>query len=865
MIILFVCATVWWGKDANWVASVQPKACDLEILSNTEISIKGKRYKLDEEKQCFLFNNSVTIKSVKISDTISKGRLSIFLIVGTICFVLGCASLVLLGRIIKKNRKKKNAAVVEPKGTDSGECSAAAVAEAEAGANSEKSKEENSSSTDDVMPNRQEEELNKDVISKNQLVSDLFKDIISEDSSFAQAETCEQKIEYLKNIIRESSTCKSRATILDTVIKFIGGDADEHNVIERIEDLIGVPTITTTDKVLCDTIKTIINKNENVKNIYNEEPTDTDFIEYLTRLFYYIELKLKSRAAQKEESSLKDRLERMKADERVDANRYVLDRLKSAGLGEYRNILSNTTLDDYLLVLMQDLDKVAKMQEQRSESKIISEAVNNSSFSDEDRVVLLQRVVSCINNKISDPAKRLVDVGIFDQLYQLVAKEHIAVNSFEDEECSAEKIDIATLSNVLDGTLNISDFESVRSAVDAYYDKRITEDFINKLEGFDNNSSEFINEIINQLNAALKDSKVAENLRKRFNVDDIMDIPTKVKEQEVAQILESLKNNKDLMKELDVAVCHSVEQIVNELVQKVQKATKETLQTLAKAAKNEELIVEQLSKYYKGITEKDISQTKNILEAIDTYGKKVENTIDGLKQDRSKLTMQNTTLSDEINALRSSIASLVDSCAYKLNSGVTSLSKVVKLGGYLEACDDESESTCDKIESKLSESIAAFRTSVSQMKDLPKDNPQVAYETIQQKLITEIDKEDGAFNTIARYYVYSRLAFMTDQSREYGIRFNRSVISQVYSCLDDILVAFGIKLILPALFAEKIQDGNYENYTGKAYSDLDNLCPNSRNHKDMIDNEDKKDIIIDIIHVGYAKDSVVIKGTKVLM
>ena len=220
---------------------------------------------------------------------------------------------------------------------------------------------------------------------------------------------------------------------------------------------------------------------------------------------------------------------------------------------------------------------------------------------------------------------------------------------------------------------------------------------------------------------------------------------------------------------------------------------------------------------------------------------------------------ENSSLSDKNKVLMSETKSLIES----LHIGADNILENCKT--ILNPCSDNDESQCVDIEDRLFEelnkTIGVFK-SFNVGEDV---KPIDARTHIQELLIKELSKENNPINTVCRYYAYSRLPFMTDTSREYGITFNRKNMSELFNSIETLYVQFGINLNIPNLFVVGFDEGNFENLTGQTYGDLDNLCQNSRNHFDNIDSNAKpSNVIVDVVNIGYTVDGKEGRITSVL-
>lgn len=185
----------------------------------------------------------------------------------------------------------------------------------------------------------------------------------------------------------------------------------------------------------------------------------------------------------------------------------------------------------------------------------------------------------------------------------------------------------------------------------------------------------------------------------------------------------------------------------------------------------------------------------------------------------------------------------------------------------LDPCnnDDATLNQCTDIESRLNEKLREMKERLTGFTTAENTVPEEARIAIQKALTSEITIDESVVNSLCRLFAYSNLAFMTDMKREYGVRLRRKNIHEVYEALENLYIQFGIKFQIPPLFIMESKDGDYENVTGQAYSELGNLCPNVSNHCDNIDSDMKlKDIIVDIDKIGFIKDGIVQSKARIL-
>lgn len=183
----------------------------------------------------------------------------------------------------------------------------------------------------------------------------------------------------------------------------------------------------------------------------------------------------------------------------------------------------------------------------------------------------------------------------------------------------------------------------------------------------------------------------------------------------------------------------------------------------------------------------------------------------------------------------------------------------------LTACSDSDEEQCSELEDRLMQNLQNTVNQLCAFSIGENTEPQDARLQIQKKLEEVLTSPGSPFNTIGCYYAYSRLPFMTDTSREYGISFIRKNIQNLYKSIATLYTRFGISLHIPDLFVAGVSEGEFENVTGRSHSELDNLCANARNHVDKIDSQSRpSDILVDVITIGYTIDGEEVRKSQVI-
>lgn len=262
---------------------------------------------------------------------------------------------------------------------------------------------------------------------------------------------------------------------------------------------------------------------------------------------------------------------------------------------------------------------------------------------------------------------------------------------------------------------------------------------------------------------------------------------------------------------------------------------------------------------------------------LNTKGTEIEGLKGQIGTKNSKINELNSKITEQEGVIRvktSEISTLKESYEKEQQANMNSL--VAKLYNLTDAIewrtmfdpcdnDDATMNQCYDIEKRLKEKLVQMKERLCGFVPVKSFSLEQIRKAIQEILVKEITSDESVVNSLCRLYAYSNLSFMTDAKREYGVRLRRKNIHDIFYSLENLYIQFGIKLQVPPLFVMESKDGDYENVTGQAYSELGNLCPNVNNHCDNIDSTTKlKDVIVDIDRVGYAVDGNLEVNARVL-
>lgn len=185
--------------------------------------------------------------------------------------------------------------------------------------------------------------------------------------------------------------------------------------------------------------------------------------------------------------------------------------------------------------------------------------------------------------------------------------------------------------------------------------------------------------------------------------------------------------------------------------------------------------------------------------------------------------------------------------------------KLLDEGGY-EIGFGEMADTCEEDEATTRKYFGRVAKGISDIDVQPMRNTSEYMEAVSKVIEADLEQGmEGIILPLARTCAYARLPFMRDNRGEDNMRLDGAKLTRIASGLNSLLAQVGIELIVPVPFADKIDEGDYEDGQGNV-PNLDYICPNSRSHLDGVDREDISDVVTDIISVGYRKGDKTVKA-----
>lgn len=339
---------------------------------------------------------------------------------------------------------------------------------------------------------------------------------------------------------------------------------------------------------------------------------------------------------------------------------------------------------------------------------------------------------------------------------------------------------------------------------------------------------------INQLKDSLDKTKELKPICEQYNVTKVCDLCNAINSnlcESVKNILGSDENTKNI-----IAKCSTTEDVVKSLFDAYTAADKSKQDM--ELERND--ILNKLGKALETVEHERQPDGNNMSFMFETYRKAVCKA----KGDMQKIIDDNKKKFDSI------FKEMKETLKCDLNKIQESINTT-----FIYPCDINFKQQCDQNQSLLRGAFENLSDKLKCVENIDKDKYDDLYKEVQKVLEENIADENGFTNILSRYYAYSCLPFMTDRSREYGMRINHETMMKAFNALCHVANKYGLQLIIPNLFADRISDGEYNDCTGEKYGDLENMCPGIANYVLNISNSDKQYYITDLVQVGYRKDN----------
>lgn len=516
---------------------------------------------------------------------------------------------------------------------------------------------------------------------------------------------------------------------------------------------------------------------------------------------------------------------------------------------------------------LEDILKSLKVRmtdvERGNDEEIVSAAIKAGKLTEIDKATLLRRLIETINAQLSKE-QRFADDTVFTVFVNRIATSLAKPNTHDDAQRQTSERDLFIVNSALDSQLTELSEDGLRKAVE----ESVVATIDRKVPGVSVSS-------LNDVATILRNSLNTNALLKKYGVEQLSDIVDAICQKDYESISKSVESR--LRELLPDAQHSSTHQLVNQLLNAVEaanRATKDANDTCKLIAGD---ICERINKL-RG--DDSASPDASPIELMDSYAAVVEGHEAALQKDIAERDGDIVEKQGQIDVLKNDLASEREARAVLTADNAALMAESQKLveglrqsadelaaacRTILVPCSDAYESQCQDIEDRLFADLSQFVERLLEFNVPNNDKPAEVRTKIQQVLVDELSAVNSPLNTVCRYYAYSRLPFMTDSTREYGVIFRRLNISNLFHAIDNLLVRFGINVDIPVLFVAGFAEGNYDNLTGREFGDLDNLCQNSRNHYEKIDSDAKPtDVIVDMVAVGFSIDGQLKKKTSVL-
>lgn len=263
----------------------------------------------------------------------------------------------------------------------------------------------------------------------------------------------------------------------------------------------------------------------------------------------------------------------------------------------------------------------------------------------------------------------------------------------------------------------------------------------------------------------------------------------------------------------------------------------------------------------KTIASKDaeIKELNSKVDGLNASVKKLEDTVAGKEKEIEKGIETIAAKDKELKASAAEISKSLEEAAKRVNGCADQVMKLLDEGGY-EIGFGEMADTCEEDEATTRKYFGRIAKGISDIYVQPMRNTREYMEAVSKVIEADLEQGmEGIILPLARTCAYARLPFMRDNRGEDNMRLDGAKLTRIASGLNSLLAQVGIELIVPVPFADKIDEGDYEDGQGNV-PNLDYICPNSRSHLDGVDREDVSDVVTDIISVGYRKGDKTVKA-----
>lgn len=498
---------------------------------------------------------------------------------------------------------------------------------------------------------------------------------------------------------------------------------------------------------------------------------------------------------------VQDSIDTKSADGRYEAQKYVIEQLKINGFDRY--FASNTTLKSGLEKIKVDIDK-GKSSRTTSNPDNTDDATTNHPLD-------FERFAKKLHSQLPEISDNINSLDDLVEFIKDLIKNH--QNAERDITNSSENTEETAISNFL------------------------------KEVGMHPTASQ--EDAIKQIKEAIAKVTKLDNICKQYGIDNAEGLLDAIKKHIYKSIKGQLES-KNETKEI-IASCHTTEGIVKELSD----AYIEVGIEKKKLEEERKEMTTNLKEAYTNVGNSESTEDSNMNEMFKTYQDAVCQKIATEKANVEILQQEVSAKQEIIKSNHKTFSNMLSGMNEVMKKDIDDIQASIA-GPFIRPCDMTLKPQCDENQSLLREAFKKFSMKLQATEAI--GNYAELYHKVQDIIEEDITNEYGLTNVLSRYYSYSCLPFMTDQAREYGMRIDHESMMCAYNALSHLANRFGLQLIVPNLFADRISDGEYKDCTGENYGDLENLCPGVANYVLEISNSDKQNYITDLVRVGYKKD-----------
>ena len=498
---------------------------------------------------------------------------------------------------------------------------------------------------------------------------------------------------------------------------------------------------------------------------------------------------------------VQDSIDTKSADGRYEAQKYVIEQLKINGFDRY--FASNTTLKSGLEKIKVDIDK-GKSSRTTSNPDNTDDATTNHPLD-------FERFAKKLHSQLPEISDNINSLDDLVEFIKDLIKNH--QNAERDITNSSENTAETAISNFL------------------------------KEVGMHPTASQ--EDAIKQIKEAIAKVTKLDNICKQYGIDNAEGLLDAIKKHIYKSIKGQLES-KNETKEI-IASCHTTEGIVKELSD----AYIEVGIEKKKLEEERKEMTTNLKEAYTNVGNSESTEDSNMNEMFKAYQDAVCQKIATEKANVETLQQEVSAKQEIIKSNHKTFSNMLSGMNEVMKKDIDDIQASIA-GPFIRPCDMTLKPQCDENQSLLREAFKKFSMKLQATEAI--GNYAELYHKVQDIIEEDITNEYGLTNVLSRYYSYSCLPFMTDQAREYGMRIDHESMMCAYNALSHLANRFGLQLIVPNLFADRISDGEYKDCTGENYGDLENLCPGVANYVLEISNSDKQNYITDLVRVGYKKD-----------